>query len=655
MKSAPESVNQATSQSSSSTESRRLGSLFSNLRTTLWGDFSDDEKNAVMIEQLRFGVLRTSFAGMGIFVLIALLLYAVWGHIHHYFLIGFLGLFFFEASWKIPLVHRYAQHYEAGTVDIKFWMPACWLAAMYTSVVYGPAFLVLFLPLPIFNLLLGILAVAGIIFICFNVAIELPQGHILCVMLVVPLFIGLLLSGEFLLILAALAVFVTWLVVATRNKQVHDRLADMIRLEKKNTQLVQNLATEKEEAEFLREVAEKSVVEKSRFMAMASHDLRQPLHALGLFQVTLKKRNDNPKLVSIIDSIEKSTQALSQHFNGLLDISKLDAGVVDPEFEHVHLSSIFSVLAPEFMQLAEEKSLQFTMQDHDLVIHSDPQLVERVIRNLLTNAIVHTETGFVELRAQSDSEGKVVVTVNDSGCGIPERDIERIFNEFYQVERMTTEYDNLTDIASTENNVFGQVAQAHSESQGMGLGLAIVRRICALLEIEVTVDSTLGSGTQFSLRIPAGLPSLTEPNDLNSGADHLLMGKKVLVIDDDEKIRESMDSALTEWGCVARVCSGYSDAFKLIDGEIFSPDIVLCDYHLKFSANGVATSQSLRSILGDSIPIIIITGDSEPRRIQDIVENNFSLLQKPVSPDELKLKMLTVLSGSPDEALVLVD
>ena len=591
------------------------------LQKKLFGDYSDPKVVIVLQEQLRISILDLKFAGLGVVTLFAIALYALWGHIPNFYIIVFLTLFVVEIAWKLPLWSRYNREYSAGTVDVHEWTMVAWAATLYSGIVYGLSFLVVFLPMPPGNLLVVTIVAANVIFICVNVAVDMPSGASLqYIVMVLPVFVGLLITGDFWLKITALTIVVSGLVVISRSNHVSRRLADLIIVKDENDRLFQHLATEKEEAEQYRAIAENAIVEKSKFIETASHDLRQPLHALGLFQVALRNKADSPEMVHIIDSMEKSTLALQQLFTGLLDVSRLDAGVIEPEIGPYSLESIFDPMFAEFYQIAKKKDIEFRITHNNLAVHTDPILLERVVRNLIVNAMAHTDQGHVWVNAEAIDDKHMELSISDTGTGISQNHLSTIFTEFYKVK------DERAD-----------------EGGGFGLGLAIVKRICQLLDTNIEVTSELGKGSMFKLTMTlANVPYSAIAPAIQIDSINI-ENRKVLVIDDDPNILEGMHSALSEWGCEISLARSSSQALDIVTSGLFVPDIVLCDYQLGDAMNGVETSKRLRQQLSTTVAFIIITGDSKPYRIQEITANGFELLQKPVSPAALKKAMLMAL------------
>jgi signal transduction histidine kinase/CheY-like chemotaxis protein len=348
---------------------------------------------------------------------------------------------------------------------------------------------------------------------------------------------------------------------------------------------------------------------KTQFLASASHDLRQPIHALSLFSGSLLLRNLDARTEIIARQIDKSITALTSQLDGLLDISRLDAGVVAKSISVVQLYDSLQQLVQEFLPQAKAKSLRLTLLcSVDAYVRTDPALLQRVLRNLISNAIKYTDRGSVEISVVQQNQCWRV-RVKDSGIGIPTAEHKRIFEEFYQ-------FDN----------------PERDGSKGLGLGLAIVRRLAGLLELGVEMESEPGIGSQFSLDIPRArkedlvmaLPAMESKMSSTS--------VQVLVVDDAPIIRQVMQTVLEELGFGVITCESTAAAVELC--RTYRPSIVLADFRLRGSDNGLLTIESVRKIWPD-LPAFLISGDTEPARLREAHDAGIDLLHKPLASADL--------------------
>ncbi|MDH5408255.1 MAG: ATP-binding protein, partial [Gammaproteobacteria bacterium] len=386
-----------------------------------------------------------------------------------------------------------------------------------------------------------------------------------------------------------------------------------INLRLENLDLVKDLKDKNHQAERSREEAVQADVSKSKFLAAASHDLRQPLHALGLFVDALENRITYPEVRDIVDNIRISTDALSDLLNSLLDISKLDAGVLEPKPTDFQLRPLMQRIQTDFGELAASKSLQFEVIDCDYVVHSDPSMLERIIRNLVSNAIRYTQKGSVKLDCQLKND-QVVIEVHDTGIGIATDQLDNIFEEFYQIEN-----------------------PERDRRKGLGLGLAIVKRLADLLGSDLAVNSTPNEGSVFRITVPYVGTVIAQTTPTQTFTDDL-QGTRVLVIDDEEMIRLGMCKVLEEWGCEVYDTESIQQALDIIqDGA--NIDIILTDYRLRENENGIDAIRQIHTIYKKDIPAIILTGDTDPERLREAKDSGFKLLHKPVSPGKLRSLM----------------
>ena len=365
--------------------------------------------------------------------------------------------------------------------------------------------------------------------------------------------------------------------------------------------------------EAARDTAIRADQEKSRFLAIASHDLRQPVHAIGLFAATLEKRLEGSAEVALVRNLSRAIDGLDRSFNVMLDISRLDAGAIEPRVQHFPLRDLFRRLHMHFAGQAEQKGLGLRFSPGGKSISSDPQLLERVMGNLVQNAIKYTERGGIAVVARS-TQTHLHLEVWDTGIGIRAAELRRVFDEFYQVGK-------------------GHRVRA----QGLGMGLAIVKRLVRLLGHELIVSSRPGRGTMFRLRIALG--GLPEIQDVTAAADTLpmplLQPRTVLVLDDEEAIREGLCMLLQEWGYDAIAAASIAEAERAVGLLETPPDLILSDLHLGDGPDGIAGIEAIRRQCGCDVAAILITGDTSHTEIRRATESGHPVLFKPVQPRKL--------------------
>jgi signal transduction histidine kinase/CheY-like chemotaxis protein len=371
------------------------------------------------------------------------------------------------------------------------------------------------------------------------------------------------------------------------------------------------------ELEHKKKEAEQANLAKSRFLAAASHDLRQPMHAISLYVESLKPQMQGRAAEDTLNKIERSILGTVELFNAILDVTKLDAGVVQPNLAPVRIRKFFLHLADEFAAEADRRGVSLRVHASDVWIESDAILLERIVRNLLSNALLHTTHGGVLLSARP-YQGRVRLQIWDTGCGIAAEHQPRIFEEFYQAET--------------------QPPQTH---HGLGLGLAIVRRLARLLGYPLQLHSRSGQGTVFSLDVPVlanGPADFKEPEEGGSGA---LKGCAI-VVDDDPAILNALGHLLRQWGMETRLLSSLNQVRHEL-GPV--PDVVLADYQLLNGETGLMVAQEVRQRWGARVPIVLITGDTRTETIQALRQSGFPILHKPVGANQLRTLLATLLQA----------
>lgn len=359
---------------------------------------------------------------------------------------------------------------------------------------------------------------------------------------------------------------------------------------------------------------------KTRFLASASHDLRQPIHALSLFSGSLLLRQMDARTADIAGQIDKAIKALASQLDALLDISRLDAGVIEKTITTVDLHALLAHLQAEFAPQARQRGLRLAVNcARQTLVLTDAGLLERVLRNLLSNAIKYTMTGGVDLIVTPVGDGaRFRVAVRDSGIGIPLAERERVFEEFYQLHN-----------------------PERDRTKGLGLGLAIVRRLTELLGLQLRVESALGVGSEFSVEIPAAQPQASPPHENSCAPGRAATQIDVLVIDDEEAIRLGMITLLEELGYGVLALPSTETALKAAAES--RPSIVLADFRLRGEDNGLQAIRALRRRWPD-LPALLISGDTAPERLREAHAAGVELLHKPVNAATLHQSILRAIS-----------
>ncbi|MBV8681062.1 MAG: hybrid sensor histidine kinase/response regulator [Aquitalea sp.] len=388
-----------------------------------------------------------------------------------------------------------------------------------------------------------------------------------------------------------------------------------------NTELVDQLREQTGRAAEALHEAEEANRAKLVFLASASHDLRQPMHALGLFLATLKTTTLDQRQQELLEHIEASASAACEMLDTLLDFSKLEAGVIEARPRQVALQSILYKLECEFAPLANGKNLVFRVRESAVHVHTDPSLLELILRNLISNAINYTRSGGILIGCRHRHE-QLLIEVWDSGIGIPRSQQQEVFREFHQ-------------LGNPERD----------RRKGLGLGLAIVRGLAQTMGLRVELQSRPGRGSVFRLHMPlaSGLPEMA--TTVSSPVPQLpLHAVPVLVIDDDYAVRSAMEALLGCWGCHIRTVESGQQALDCLDS--FKPQVVIADYRLRGNQTGQQVLKQICQQLGHSVPSIIMTGDTAPNRLREAQSSGALLLHKPVDAAALYGSIQQLLASS---------
>ena len=403
--------------------------------------------------------------------------------------------------------------------------------------------------------------------------------------------------------------------------QMADRLAGARQeLEHQVSTVTQALREKKEEAELATQA-------KSRFLAAASHDLRQPVHALGMFIARLAQLSHDEQTRQLVGNLQASVSAMQNLLDGLLDISRLEAKAVQIHFKKFPLMELFERLGHDLAPLAQDKGLQLRIRPCSVWVRSDPALLYRILLNLLGNALRYTEKGGVLVACRLVGSGsQASIEVWDSGLGIAPKHQEDVFKEFYQVDN-----------------------PARQRILGMGLGLSIVRRSCQLLTHPLELSSRLGVGTRFSVKVSRVTPGPDQARvavaEVPEKPEGLLA--TVLVIEDDDMVRQALVGLLQSWGMTVAEASDLQGAQGLIEQGLV-PGLIISDYRLNETLNGILVVARLRQQLACAVPACLISGDIDPALMQAAQQAQLTLLHKPVRPAKLRNLLRHLLADQRD-------
>jgi signal transduction histidine kinase/CheY-like chemotaxis protein len=382
-------------------------------------------------------------------------------------------------------------------------------------------------------------------------------------------------------------------------------------LERKVAERTAELESSRQQLAQARDLAVDANLAKSRFLATASHDLRQPIHALRLFAEALGDGDDPARMRGLAARIRDSADSLTGMFDELLDLSRLEAGAIEARPIDFPLGPLLEQLAAELGPEAGARGLELRSVPTSALVRSDPILLRRILQNLLTNALRYTERG--KVLAGCRRRGRELrIEVWDTGPGIPESKRAEIFREFTQLDQAR-------------------------RSEGLGLGLAIVDRLARLLDARVALDSVVGRGTVFRVSVPLSSRAPgTRPAVLRPAAASGLAGRLVVVVDDDLNILDAMRELLGSWGCELLLARSADEAIEGLKLRARDPDAILADYSLEAGATGVEAIEAIRAASGVRAPAAIITGETDPELLARLRGADIPHLTKPIPPARLR-------------------
>jgi len=528
-------------------------------------------------------------------------------------------LLMFAAAWgaRVAVARRYAASRPASTEAYRRWQQAWDITSLACGAVWALAVAAFYdnghslqstaLILLVYSYCIGSPATSYRVFVVYLLMCFVPMVvHVVADGLPDSLpMAGLIVGGL--------------LVTLVIGRQYRQAFGELLALKVGNEQLADQLAIEKAAAEQARAAAEEANRAKTRFFAAASHDLRQPLHALSLFTETLRQRACEDETALLAGRIAESVAALESLFGELMDLSRLDAGGVELAVQDFPIAEVYARLRLHFEPLAFDKGLALRFRGRAHWVHGDAVLVERVLRNLVSNAVRYTEDGGVLVGCRRRGD-RLLLQVWDSGIGIPVEAQPHVFDEFYQVVHAH--------------------ALAAPRRGGSGLGLAIVRRLAQLMGAPIELVSQPQRGTVVTLTLPVGQPRLREAGAAAGLARPVptLAGCHIVVVDDDAAVREAMCALLLSWeaevvglGSLAEV-----DAWLAARPAQGTPELLIVDRQLPMGHTGAEVAQRLRAVFGADLPIIMVTGQVDAQDEAMARALGCHLLYKPVAANRLR-------------------
>jgi signal transduction histidine kinase len=585
-----------------------------------------DRQTLILAEQVRGLYGSTAAIAFGGLVLPPFITVLFWDVMDHSWSMAWVVMVALTAGvWAIALNRQFMRHNHLPH-DCHRWLRHAVVRSAASGISWG-LFIVTDATRSSTSLIVGGACLIGFGAITVSTLSYYPLAHrIFSVALFSPFMAWSSLSGTATgLVMAALAGGgLLYSVLASRN--LGKVIVKSLDMGFENLELVEQLKAQKILMEAARDEAVEANQAKSRFLAAASHDLRQPMHALGLFAAAVRAHVNAAQGAGIVDKMEQAIGSAEVMFNAMLDVSRLDAGVLVPDLKTFAVGELLRRLADEYAPRAQALGLRLRVRPCPHWVLSDAALLERVLRNLISNALRYTRHGGVLVGCRQ-REDHLAIEVWDTGMGIPPDKLDVIFEEFYQLGN-----------------------PQRSKANGLGLGLSIVRRISKLLSHPVTVTSRVGQGSRFVIKVPSGVPQARHAAlpDLGKADDAALIGAVVLVIDDEWSALESIQLVLKQWGCHVLCAQTGPQALDLLKSLEQAPDIVLSDYRLRHGETGIAAVNAIQGEFGP-IPAALITGDTAPHRLHEATASGYALLHKPVNPGQLKALLIGLMAHGVDE------
>jgi len=564
------------------------------------------ERARLLYEKLPFTLVSNLVIGLG-------LVSMLWNSIPHAWLLGWLASLALLGMGRIWLWRKF-QKIQATAFEPRPWFRLFTASALLAGGLVGASGLLFFqlqssiaLALSIFLGLISLGAVA-------THAAHRP-AHLLYVLpAVLPFSLRALAEQSLPFVAMGLGELLFLPVTLSLSKRTYRKLIESIELRFHNQHLLAEVTRQKELAESAQRQAELANAAKTRFFAAASHDLRQPVQALEFLGAALEQsltgRDNQPLAVKI----RSAGRELSDLLNALLDFSKIDAGGSNPLLRDFPLAPLFQRMADEFSSQAAARGLQCRVRSCSAWVRSDALMLERIVRNLMSNALKYTPTGKILLGCRRVGSN-LRIEVHDTGIGIPRYLQQEVFSEFVQLDN-----------------------PERDRQKGLGLGLAIVDSLARQLGHVLTLRSVPGRGSRFAVTVPLGVPCEEAGEEAPSGWSDLRGGSAalVLLVEDDQLIREGASQLLENWGYAVLAVESEAQALAALRLKGVQPDVILADYRLREGSTGVQVIQSLQAHCGCAVPAAIITGDITPEHLAAVRAAGFPVLSKPLAAAKLR-------------------
>jgi signal transduction histidine kinase len=613
-------------------------------RLGLAGETTEQRK-----EKILAGVMASVYRQVPQSVLVSVvgafaIVMVLWHSMSQHALVAWFMLILLESLARVRVAYKFRHALEV--VDsVQRWAARWVVLAAFAGLLWGAAgFLFFSSDQPLHQVVL----VAVVLSVAFGsltlYASHSPAFYAFMLLTVLPLIARMVWEQDPTYYTAAVVMAAVFFFTVFYGRNFGDAVFESVKNNYENEVLVEQLMAEKRLAEDARREAENATRSKTQFFAAASHDLRQPLQAIGIYVSLLKRRATGP-LEPLVNNLSTAVESLSKLVEELLEISRLDSGAIRPKIDQVALDEQFSLLEQEFTPLAASKGLSLRVRRAGLATDSDPMLLQRVLRNLLANAIRYTQRGGVLLAARRRGD-LISIEVWDTGPGIKQAEVDRIFEEFYR----------------------GESSKAENSGTGFGLGLSIVRRICGLLGHPLVVTTRPGTGTVFRVEVPLSVAPLKAKRTAPGTLDMVLSsleGRTLVLLEDNAEILNSLTRLVRSWGAEVIPSTGFNA--QLIKEISVQPhiDAILADHNLgPHSISGVESVFRIRELIGAPVPVVMLTavpGAEVVADFQRAMQARMALnpalspalarsageepavLQKPTSPSVLNATLAEVL------------
>lgn len=569
-------------------------------------DAERDAAQAILAEQLRVLYIEGQRLILTGVAAALILVWVLWDHVPHAVLLGWLAAFAVYSLARAALARAFRRRVATDT-DHRAWLRRVLSALAVGGSIWAAACFLFYVPGHIeYQLFLVTMLLGAVVSGLVTLAVYLPAYLAFVTPFVAATAVRYGQEADPLHVGIALAAVVTFFLFINFARFIQNSFVEQLRLRMTLGERNRELAERNREVE-------QANLAKQRFLAVASHDLRQPLQALNLFAAQLGDQADPAERARLVGRIDAAIASMNELFNALLDMSKLDAGVLAPDIADFPLGRLLDRLETTFATAAREKGLRLTVMPSRAWVRSDAILLERILLNLVSNAIRYTPRGGVVVGCRRRGDG-VRIEVWDSGIGLAEDQHRSVFGEFYQV------------------------GAAPGERAGLGLGLSIVDGLCRLLGHPVDLASRPGRGSRFTVTVPRAMPRSAPagPAATLEAIANPARDKLIVVIDDDALVLDGMRGLLQGWGCRVVTADSGEGALAAVAARRGQPNLVISDYFLANGTTGIDVIARLRGAFAQPIPAFLISGDTTSERMREADANGLPLLHKPVSPMALR-------------------